>query len=247
MAGELAETRQLESLHRLSTFVLHDIKNQVSGLSLLVENAKRHLGDPDFQRDAVQVVERAVQNLKQLMTQVSGVGKPPVLQPAEVGVRKVLAESLAAAGLAEGETDGLQVTVECREDAAVNLDPGLIARVLGNLLTNAREAMPGVGQIDLRAGIESQGDERTLVLVVRDTGPGMPEDFVRTSLFRPFATTKRSGLGIGLMQCKTIVEAHGGTIRAESVVGKGTCFEVRLPIRSRTAYGEARAQARGRD
>jgi putative PEP-CTERM system histidine kinase len=247
MAGELAETRQLESLHRLSTFVLHDIKNQVSGLSLLVENAKRHLGDPDFQRDAVQVVERAVQNLKQLMTQVSGVGKPPVLQPAEVRVRQVLAESLGAAGLAEGESGGLQVTVECREDAAVNLDPGLIARVLGNLLTNAREAMQGAGQIDLRARIESEGEERTLVLVVRDTGPGMPEDFVRTSLFRPFATTKRSGLGIGLMQCKTIVEAHGGTIRAESAVGKGTCFEVRIPTRSRTAYGEARAQTRGRD
>ena len=247
MAGELAETRQLESLHRLSSFVLHDIKNQVSGLSLLVENAKRHLGDPDFQRDAVQVVERVVQNLKQLMTQVSGVGRPPVLQPAEVKVQRVLAESLGAAGLTEGDNRGLQVTVECREDAAVHLDPGLIARVLGNLLTNAREAMQGTGRIELKAGIESEDHERTLVLRVRDSGPGMPEEFLRTALFRPFASTKRSGLGIGLMQCKTIVEAHGGTIRAESAVGKGTCFEVRLPASARSTFEEARAEARGRD
>ena len=245
MAGELAETRQLESLHRLSSFVLHDIKNQVSGLSLLVENAKRHLSDPDFQRDAVQVVERVVQNLRQLMTQVSGVGKPPILQAADVPVRKVLAEALAAAGLTEGETEGLQVVVECREDAAVNVDPGLIARVLGNLLTNAREAMQGVGRIELKACIDSAAEEGTLVLRVRDNGPGMPEEFLRTALFRPFATTKRTGLGIGLMQCKTIVEAHGGSIRAESALGKGTCFEVRLPARGRSAYEEARAQARG--
>jgi putative PEP-CTERM system histidine kinase len=247
LAGELSETRQLESLHRLSSFVLHDIKNQVSGLSLLVENAKRHLSDPEFQREAVQVVERVVQNLRQLMTQVSGVGKPPVLQPAEVRVRQVLSEALAAAGLAEGNNRGLQVAVECREDASVQMDPGLIGRVLVNLLTNAREAMQGAGRIELRADIEASGLERTLVLRVRDTGPGIPEEFLRTALFRPFTSTKRSGLGIGLMQCKTIVEAHGGTIQAESAIGAGTCFEVRLPASGRTAYGEARAETRGRD
>jgi signal transduction histidine kinase len=193
------------------------------------------------------VVERVVQNLRQLMTQVSGVGKPPVLQPAEVGIRQVLGESLAAAGLVEGDNRGLQVAVECREDATVNVDPGLIARVLGNLLTNAREAMQGMGRVELRAGIEQAGPERTLVLHVRDTGPGIPEEFLRTSLFRPFASTKRAGLGIGLMQCKTIVEAHGGSIRVESVVGRGTCFEVRLPATGLSAYGETRAIARGRD
>ena len=89
--------------------------------------------------------------------------------------------------------------------------------------------------------------ESGLLVRVRDTGPGMPEEFLRTALFRPFASTKRSGLGIGLMQCKTIVEAHGGTIRAESAVGKGTCFEVRLPASARSTFEEARAEARGRD
>ena len=212
----------------------------MSGLSLLVENAKRHLSDPDFQRDAVQVVERAVQNLKQLMTQVSGVGKPPVLQPAEVGVRKVLDESLSAAGLAEGESGGLQVTVECRV-RSVKLDRTDRPR-MGHL-SRAREAMevgPSTSGPD-----RVPGDERTLVRWSATAARHARVSCgLRSSAVRD---RKRSGLGIGLMQCKTIVEAHGGTIRAESAVGKGTCFEVRLPIRSRTAYGEARAQARGRD
>ncbi len=254
VAEQLAETRQLESLHRLSSFVLHDIKNQVSGLSLLVENARRHLSDPEFQRDAMQVLERSVQNLRQLMTQVSGVGRPPVLQPSEVEVRRVLVDALAASGLVEGDSQGLEVTVGCGDDTRATLDPGLMVRVLANLLTNAREAMQGPGRIELCAASEAG----TLVLRVRDTGPGIPEDFRRHRLFRPFATTKQAGLGIGLMQCKTIVEAHGGTIRVESRPGQGTCFEVRLPARpgpgaavgatpSATAGAGAAARARGEE
>jgi putative PEP-CTERM system histidine kinase len=229
LADQLAETRQLESLHRLSSFVLHDIKNQVSGLSLLVENARRHLSDPTFQRDAMQVVERVVQNLRQLMAQVSGVGKPPVLQPSETRIRQVLADALLASGLSEGDHGGLRVVVGCPEEVTATLDPSLIARVLTNLLTNAREAIQESGQIEMCAAMEADAGPANVVLRVRDTGPGIPEEFLRHALFRPFATTKRAGLGIGLMQCKTIVEAHGGNIRVESRPGQGTCFEVRIP------------------
>jgi len=236
LADQLAETRQLESLHRLSSFVLHDMKNQVSGLSLVVDNARRHLSDPDFQRDAMQVVGRAVHNLRQLMAQVSGVGRPPVLQPADVPVRQVVSDALSAAGLQEGDNGGLRVSVYGQDGATFRMDPGLMARVLTNLLTNSREAMEGKG--DIEVGVAVEADPRgTLVVRVRDSGPGMSEAFLRQSLFRPFASTKASGLGIGLMQCRTIVEAHGGTIRATSRPGEGTCFEVRLPDRPDSPAG----------
>jgi signal transduction histidine kinase len=69
-----------------------------------------------------------------------------------------------------------------------------------------------------------------LRLSVADNGRGMSEDFVRQSLFRPFSSTKNAGLGIGLAQCKSIVDAHGGRIRAESRPGEGTTFTIDLPV-----------------
>ena len=233
LAEQLAETRQLESLHRLSTFVLHDIKNQVSGLSLVVENARRHLTDPEFQRDAMQVVERTVQNLRQLMEHVAGVARPTVIQPDDVDLRKLVAEAMTLCGLNEGDNSGVRVSIRCHEGVRATVDPGLMARVLTNLLTNAREAVRPPGEIEIGAALdpgEKNGGGR-VTLSVRDTGEGMSEEFVRQSLFRPFSTTKAAGLGIGLMQSKAIVEAHGGTIRVDSRPGKGTRFEVSLPAR----------------
>src|SRR5262245_3777608 len=231
LGEQIAESRQLESLHRLSTFVLHDIKNQVSGLSLVVENAKRHLTDPEFQHDAMQVVERTVQNLRQLMGHVAGVARPQVLHPDRVEVRRMLEDAMVQSGLAEGDNGGLRVMLRCRDDVRAVVDHGLIVRVLINLITNAREAVRGSGEIEIAAATEpaSRNGGRRLTLMVRDTGEGMTEEFLRQSLFRPFATTKASGLGIGLMQSKAIVEAHGGTIRVESRPGGGTRFEVSLP------------------
>jgi putative PEP-CTERM system histidine kinase len=236
LAEQLAETRQLESLHRLSSFVLHDIKNQVSGLSLVVENARRHFADPDFQRDAMQVVERTVQNLRQLMGHVAGVAKPPTIVPDEVEIRQLLLEAMSQTGLSEGDNEGLRVSMRCRDGMRATVDPGLITRVMINLLTNAREALQGPGDIEIGASLSAERNGAgSVTLTVRDSGPGMSEDFVRQSLFRPFSTTKASGLGIGLMQSKAIIEAHGGTIRVESRSGQGTRFEVSLPVRPSAA------------
>jgi len=104
--------------------------------------------------------------------------------------------------------------------------------VVSNLLTNAREAVGPAGEIELQAHVSPEGNPRrpALKLTVRDTGRGMSEDFIRTSLFRPFSSTKATGLGIGLAQCKAIVQAHGGTIAVESRPGQYTVFTVSLPV-----------------
>jgi putative PEP-CTERM system histidine kinase len=231
LADQLAETRQLESLNRLSTFVLHDIKNQVSGLSLVVENARRHLAEPEFQRDALRVVERTVANLRELMSQVSSVSKPPAADLKPVKVRRLVDDAVAAAGLAVGERDGVRFDVRCRGAESMLLDPVQMTRVITNLLVNARESISGSGKIELDVSVEPSrhnGGSR-MTVSVRDTGQGMTEEFIRNSLFRPFASTKGSGLGIGLVQSKAIVEAHGGTISVESHAGRGTRFDIEVP------------------
>ncbi len=231
-AEQLAETRQLESLNRLSTFVLHDIKNQISGLSLVVENARQHLANPEFQRDAMAVIERTVTNLRELMAQVSAVARSPEMKPEACGLRELVQDALQAAGLASGTANGIQTTVRTHGEDRLTVDRRQVVRLLTNLLTNAREALNGGGEIELEAELSGRGPEGAteLTLTVRDNGRGMDEEFIRTALFKPFASTKSSGLGIGLTQCRSIVEAHGGTISVESRAGVGTRFVVRLPV-----------------
>ncbi|MEO5618117.1 MAG: XrtA/PEP-CTERM system histidine kinase PrsK [Candidatus Eisenbacteria bacterium] len=231
-AEQLVETRQLDSLNRLATFVLHDVKNHVSGLSLVLDNARRHMSNPEFQKDALAVIERTVANLREMMQQVAVVSRAPQINPEPCALSQLVDDALAASGLARGGQDGIRVGVVLRGPDAVWVDRRLMQRVLVNLLTNAREALRGPGNIDLAAEVEepSNGIPGRLLLQVRDDGLGMSEEFIRTSLFRPFATTKDEGLGFGLAQCRSIVEAHGGTIRANSRTGKGTTFEVNLPM-----------------
>lgn len=226
----LVEARQLESLHRLSSFVLHDIKNQVSGLSLVVENARRHLGNPEFQRDAMAVVERTVASLRELMNQVSGVGRTLDMRPESCSPRDVVEDALAAAGLVRGEAGGLRVSADVHGTGEIIADRHLLTRVVVNLLTNAREAIDGRGRIDVEARVRPDGaGGPRFELSVTDDGRGMSEEFIRTRLFRPFSSTKKNGLGIGLTQCRTIVEAHGGHIDVGSRPGAGTTFTLSLP------------------
>lgn len=231
-AEQLVETRQLESLNRLATLVLHDIKNHVSGLSLVLENARRHMSNPDFQKDALLVIERTVANLRELMQQVAVVGRAPTVVPQPCTLSGLIDESLGAAGLMRGDRNGVRVAVSVRGPDEVHVDRRQMLRVLVNLLTNAREALRGSGDIELSAEVTRSLDSQPgrLTLQVKDDGHGMSEEFIRTALFRPFATTKEEGLGIGLTQCRSIVEAHGGTIRASSRAGQGTTFEVVVPL-----------------
>jgi len=246
--SELAqEARQVESLSRLSSFVLHDIKNQVSGLSLVVENARRHLGNPEFQRDAMGVVERTVGSLRELMNQVSGVGRTLQLQPAPCALGALVDAAILAAGLSLTGEGGIRVAVRLGGEAEIVVDRAQLERVVTNLLVNAREALDGAGLIELDAGLVGPaGADQELELRVRDPGRGMSEEFVRTRLFRPFSTTKPDGLGIGLAQCRAIVEAHGGRIEVHSRPGAGTTFVVRLPVGRAAAESGADGHAPAR-
>jgi signal transduction histidine kinase len=107
----------------------------------------------------------------------------------------------------------------------VKVDGEEIRKVVDNLLLNASEALAGAGRV--KVSTKAEGDQ--VVLSVSDNGSGMSKEFIESSLFQPFKSTKKKGLGIGLYQCKTIVEAHGGWIDVESEPGKGSTFSFTIP------------------
>ena len=222
-----AENRQFQSFFRLSAMLTHDLKNAITGLSILVTNMERHLHREEFRADAIQSLRDATEKLRAIVSRLSGPVETlsgeyrrSIRQTDLVPVvRRVLKEH-AASGFHEVETDLPDALV-----AAV--DPERIERVLENLVINAVESMGTErGRLTVAAGRE---DATRVFLSVADTGAGMTEEFVRNRLFRPFATTKAKGVGLGLYTCREVVEAHGGRIEVESQKGHGTRFRVVLP------------------
>ena len=123
-------------------------------------------------------------------------------------------------------TPPVELVSQLRPLPKVRLDPVQIQNVVTNLVLNASDAVGAAGRIT----VETSQQNGCVVLAVADTGCGMSPEFVQHSLFRPFQTTKKAGIGIGMFQCKMIVEAHRGRIKVESEPGKGTAFRVSLPI-----------------
>ena len=114
-----------------------------------------------------------------------------------------------------------------RYNATVLGDQGMLQRVLENLVNNAIEAMNGSGTLTIETRhTPSRNNGAQVQVAVRDTGKGIEPEFLRDQLFRPFATTKKGGLGLGLYQSRSIVRAHGGELKVESQVGAGTTFQI---------------------
>ena len=120
----------------------------------------------------------------------------------------------------------VKVVKELRPLPKQLLDPEQIQKVVTNLVLNAKEAVNSGGEIR----IETSQQNGCTVLSVSDNGCGMAREFIERSLFRPFQTTKKSGIGIGMFQCKMIIEAHRGRIEVDSEPGQGTAFRVLLPL-----------------
>jgi putative PEP-CTERM system histidine kinase len=225
--ARLAEDRQasaeLEALHRFSVFCLHDLKNLAARLSLVAQNAESHGRDPAFQESAMRTVSDTAKKMTALMTKLSFKS----LKPGAAGTP----EPLNVADLIE------EIVAPLRSDRAVTINvtassvgpvTGIreqVQQVLLNVILNARQAMTGGGEIR----IATQESEGAAVILVEDTGRGIPPAMLET-LFRPSQSSRPGGLGIGLYQCKQIVEAHRGIIQIKSVVGKGTQVRIEFPL-----------------
>lgn len=236
----LAEARQFEAFNRLASYVVHDLKNLVAQLSLVVANAQFHRHNPAFMEDAIHTVANATARMNRLLSQLhKGRRERPHCERVSFSavVRKVV----------EGRATYRPIpTLECGDEAIfVTADPDRLAAIVEHLLQNAQEATPAGGRVTVRLYRQAA----LAVMEVEDTGSGMDRQFVAQRLFRPFDTTKgNAGMGIGVYESREFVRAHGGDIAVESTPGQGTLFRIRLPLasqRQETKCGVGEAQAIG--
>jgi putative PEP-CTERM system histidine kinase len=223
LTDELMLAKELEAFQTMATFFVHDLKNAASSLSLTLQNLPLHFADPDFRNDALRGLSNTVSRINEHVGRLSALRQKLELKPVESDLNQLVIETLENLN----GMPGVEVVKELQPIPHVVVDREQLQNVVTNLLLNAREAVGRDGRIRVETG-EREG---RAVLSVADNGCGMTRAFLTDSLFRPFQTTKKKGLGIGMFQSKIIVEAHRGNIQVESEPGKGTKFGVYLPIR----------------
>ena len=215
----LLEARKFDAFNRMSAFVVHDLKNLVAQLSLMLKNAERHRDNPEFQRDMLATVEHVVGRMYHLMLQLRTGSEPPD-KPGVTEIAAVVRRVCEAKGLARAA-----VEVESTQMPATLAHEDRLDHVIGHLVQNALDATAGGGSVTVRLRTEGS----YVVLEVIDTGIGMSPEFVRDRLFKPFETTKPGGMGIGVYESTQYVAALGGRIEVDSTPGAGTRVRLLLP------------------
>lgn len=216
LSEQVARLREMEVIGNISTFVIHDLKNHVAALSLLVDNARSYLDNPEFQQDMLRSLDNTVAKMHGLIGRLKNLGEKELLNLREVELLSLVQQTLPL-------VSGANVTVS-GEQVLVRGDADELQKVILNLIINAVEASSQQMAILIETVRLPQPHVR-----IKDEGCGMTSEFQQRELFKPFVTTKKKGLGIGLYQCRRIIEAHGGRIDVSSAVGQGSVFTVWLP------------------
>lgn len=218
-ANALMVARQFESFNRMSTFVVHDLKNLVAQLSLMNANAEKHKDNPEFQQDMLETLNHSVQKMKLLLQKLSRTENADNKLP--LAVDQVVRGAVALKSAFEPHP---QLVVEA-SGLKVLADRERLERVVGHLIQNAIEATPRDGHVMIRVGRRDEAVE----IEITDTGEGMSEEFIRERLFKPFDSTKSAGMGIGVFESREYINELGGALEVSSRPKLGTTFKVVLP------------------
>jgi putative PEP-CTERM system histidine kinase len=219
LSQRLIQAKEMEAFQTIAAFFVHDLKNTASTLNLTLQNLPRHWENAEFRSDALRAISKSVGHINDLISRLTLFRQRLELHPQPVDLNQLLRSCVA------GFPGDVRLETSFAPLQVLRADPSQLEKVFVNLLLNAREALRDNGAIQL----ETRQENGWASVSVSDNGCGMSPDFMSRCLFRPFQTTKKGGIGIGMFQSKAIIEAHGGKIEVESQVHKGTTFTVLLP------------------
>src|SRR3954469_12051947 len=215
----LADARRFEEFNRRFAFILHDVKNLISQLSLLARNAERHADNPDFRADMVATLQSSVGKMNELLARLAPQSPARVQRLGPEPLRPVLTSAIAAR---RGEHD-----IRLLGDTSLwaMFDAAALEQAVGHRLQNAIEACSPTLPVTVRVGRKDE----TVSIAITDKGVGMDSDFMRNRLFQPFASSKPGGFGVGAFEARSLVTAMGGRLSVDSQPGSGTTFTILLP------------------
>lgn len=258
---QLNEIKEKETFRTMSAFIMHDLKNLASSLSLTIQNLPVLYDNPEFRQDAVRISQQNLEKINNLCAGLSALSQKIEIKKIKTNLHELIINTLSDLNISplslldqkeaikplsplDGKLEsaesissyqhgykwqsknGVEISViyNSQLKTDIMIDPEQIQKVLTNLLLNSRDALKKTGEIR----ISTRKLNGWLEISVSDNGCGMSKEFLEKSLFRPFKTTKKKGMGIGLFQSKMIIEAHGGRIEVESQENLGTKFRIYL-------------------
>jgi putative PEP-CTERM system histidine kinase len=218
----LSRSRQFEAYNRLSAYLVHDLKNLVAQISLIVKNAEKHKYNPEFIDDSIETLKNVVYKIEHLLNQLK---KGQVKTDNKIIVN--LAEVIKDVAIQQaGNKPALQLTSN-QDKIEVLGEKEKITAILGHLVQNAQEATAENGIVSL----ELSKNENQAIIKVIDNGSGMDNKFIAERLFKPFDTTKgNAGMGIGVYEAHDYIVKQSGSCDVESKLGVGTTFTIKLPL-----------------
>jgi putative PEP-CTERM system histidine kinase len=219
----LSDAKQFDEFNRRFAFIMHDIKNLVSQLTLVTRNAERHADKPEFRADMIATLQSSTTKMNDMLERLSQHNTGRAEEPRSVVLGPLVTQLAGAKRIQH------PVIVAGNMALCAMADPVRLEGALGHLLQNAIDASAPSEPVTIT--VLKQGEETGIEIA--DKGHGMSLDFVRGQLFRPFASTKDGGFGIGAFEARTIITAMGGRVTVDSEPGQGTRFVVWLPTPTR--------------
>ena len=215
----LSQAQRFDEFNRRFAFILHDIKNLVSQLSLVARNAQRHADNPEFRADMVATLQGSVGKMNDLLARLAP----------QAGTRPLRAEPQPLSPILEAAIEagnrGRDVRLRGNQSLWAVADAAALEQAVMHLLHNALDASTPAQPVM----IDVLADGAEVAISVIDSGKGMSADFVRNQLFQPFASTKDGGFGVGAFEARALVAAMGGRLVVQSRPGKGSRFTIHLP------------------
>jgi putative PEP-CTERM system histidine kinase len=215
----LDDAQRFEEFNRRFAFIMHDIKNLVSQLSLLARNAERHADNPEFRADMVLTLRESVGRMNEMLARLSQHNKMTQEEPRAMPLRPI-ADRIART---KGNVHPVEVSGEGPDAFA---DPARVEQILGHLVQNAIDASGPESPVIVRLG----RNRECAIIDIVDRGCGMSAEFIRRDLFKPFASSKAGGFGIGAFEARELARAMDGRIEVWSRQGEGSCFSLFLPL-----------------
>ena len=218
----LAEAKQFEARNRMSSYVMHDLKNLIAQLSLVVTNAGKHKNNPRFMEDAIATVDHSVQKMNRLLEHLRS-DSTQTQETESIELCATLQE------VVQMMSSGKPVpTLDCQaRDINILADRDRFGAIIGHLIRNAQDATADDGRVIVRLFRRNV----RVTIEIQDSGCGMDSDFIKDRLFRPFDSTKgKAGMGIGVYETRDYIHKLGGDFEVISRVGEGTTFRIHLTI-----------------
>lgn len=224
-AKSLAENAQFAAFNRMSAFVLHDLKNVLAQIDLILANAQQHKHNPEFIEDTFETLEHTQSRMRKMLQQLTDKNSEEKSERIWVSLSQLLQN------VVDGRCQTLRPIprIETKSECELLIEKDKVMNVFYHLIHNAQQATDDEGKVSITIALNNDSD--TLSVVISDTGEGMSESFIQQRLFTPFDTTKgNAGMGIGVYDARNYLDSIGGKLDVSSEVGVGTRFTLTFPI-----------------